>query len=55
MKDLGRLQHCLGITVEYDNSGSCLWLHQKPYISSMQDKFGLAEAKTVSTVNTSKL
>ena len=49
MKDLGRLHHCLGITVEYDNSGSCLWLHQKPYISYMLDKFGLAQAKTVST------
>ena len=49
MKDLGRLQHCLRITVEDDNSGSCLWLHQKPYISSMLDIFGLAEAKTVST------
>lgn len=32
MKDLGRLHHCLGITVEYDNSGSCLWLHQKLYL-----------------------
>uniref|UniRef100_A0A1X7SEB0 Reverse transcriptase Ty1/copia-type domain-containing protein n=1 Tax=Amphimedon queenslandica TaxID=400682 RepID=A0A1X7SEB0_AMPQE len=49
MKDLGRLHHCLGITVEYDNSGSCLWLHQKPYILSMLEKFGLSQAKTVST------
>ena len=31
MKDLGMLHHCLGITVEYDNSRNCLWLHQKPY------------------------
>ena len=49
MKDLGKLHHCLGITVEYDESKRCLWLHQKPYISAMLEKFGLSQAKTVST------
>ena len=52
MKDLGKLHHCLEITVEYDESRRCLWLHwlhQKSYISAMLEKFGLSQAKTVST------
>ena len=49
MKDLGKLHHCLGITVEYDESRRCLWLHQKSYISAMLEKFGLSQAKAVST------
>ena len=49
MKDLGRLHHCLGITIEYDETRRCLWLHQKPYILKMLEKFGLSQAKTVST------
>ena len=35
MKGLGKLHHSLGITVEYDESRRCLWLHKKPYISAM--------------------
>ena len=49
MKDLGNLHHCLGITVEYDESRRSLWLHQKSYISAMLEKFGLSQAKVVST------
>ena len=49
MKDLGKLHHCLRITVEYDESRRCLWLHQKSYISAMLEKFGLSQAKAVST------
>ena len=49
MNDLGKLHHCLGMTIEYDEKRKCLWLHQKPYIMSMLHKFGLTEAKTVST------
>ena len=49
MKDLGKLHHCLGMTIEHDEKRKCLWLHQKPYIMSMLQKFGLTEAKTVST------
>ena len=49
MKDLGELHHCLGITVNYDQSKKCLWLHQKPYILAMLEKFGLSQAKSVST------
>ena len=49
MKDLGKLHHCLGITVEYDESRRSLWLHQRPYILAMLEKFGLSQAKTVPT------
>ena len=49
MNDLGKLHHCLGMTIEHDEKRKCLWLHQKPYIMSMLQKFGLKEAKTVST------
>ena len=49
MKDLENLHHCLGITVEYDESRWCLWLHQKSCISAMLEKFGLSQAKAVST------
>lgn len=49
VKDLGKMHYCLGITVEHDEAKKCLWLHQKPYITAMLKKFGLSEAKTVST------
>jgi hypothetical protein len=49
MKDLGKLHHCLGITVVQDKSSGCLWLHQKQYILAMLGKFGISQAKTVST------
>ena len=39
MKDMGPLHYCLGITIVQD--GNCLWLHQKQYILSMLQKFGL--------------
>ena len=37
------------MTIEHDEKRKYLWLHQKPYIMSMLQKFGLTEAKTVST------
>ena len=49
MKDLGKLHHFLGMTIEHDEKRKCLWLHQKPYIMSMLQNFGLTEAMTVST------
>ena len=55
MKGLGKLHHSLGITVEYDESRRCLWLHKKPYISAMLEKFGLSQAKTVSANLNQKL
>ena len=49
MKDLGKLHHCLGITVEYDEEKGCLWMHQRQYIQSLLHRFGMFEAKTSST------
>ena len=49
MKDLGKLNHCLGMIAEFNEANNCLWLHQKPYIEAMLEKFGLSQAKTVST------
>jgi hypothetical protein len=28
MKDLGKIHHCLGITIIYDEDNHCLWMHQ---------------------------
>ena len=46
MKDMGQLHYCLGMNVVYGQS--CVWLHQKQYITLMFRKFGLADANTVS-------
>lgn len=47
MKDLGELHYCLGINITHDEDG--IVLHQKQYITSLLERFGLTEAKTVST------
>ena len=49
MKDMGILHYCLGITIAQDSEQKCLWMHQKQYILKMLEKFGLSEAKPVST------
>ena len=49
MKDMGKLHYCLGISVEYDVNLKSLWLHQKQYSLNILDKYGLSEAKVVST------
>ena len=49
MKDLGKLHHCLGMVINHDEEKGCLLIHQKPYIESMLKRFGLSEAKSVST------
>ena len=49
MKDMGKLHYCLGVTVEHDEAQKCLWLHQRQYSQCMLDKYGLTEAKIVST------
>ena len=49
MKDMGKLHYCLGVSIKHDEERKCLWLHQKQYILNMLQKFGLTEAKTVST------
>uniref|UniRef100_A0A1X7UK39 Reverse transcriptase Ty1/copia-type domain-containing protein n=1 Tax=Amphimedon queenslandica TaxID=400682 RepID=A0A1X7UK39_AMPQE len=48
MKDLGNLHQSLGMTIAYDEEG-CLWLHQRQYISSLLERYGLSEAKVSAT------
>ena len=47
--DMGELHYCPGVSIEHDEDHKCLWLHQKQYVLNMLQKFGLTEAKTVST------
>jgi hypothetical protein len=49
MKDMGELHYCLGINIHQDKERKCILLHQKHYIEQMIERFGLSEAKTVST------
>ena len=49
MKDLGKLHYCLGISIDYHEKKRQMWLHQKHYILTMLDKYGLKEAKPVLT------
>ena len=49
MKDMGKLHYCLGISISHDEENHCIFLQQKQYILKMLKRFGLAEAKTVST------
>ena len=49
MKDMGSLHYCLGISIVQDEQNGCIWLHQKQYIQNMLQRFGLTEAKIVST------
>ena len=51
MKDMGKLHYCLGVSIMQDENRKCVWMHQKQYILTMLDKFGLTEAKTVSTLS----
>ena len=44
MKDMGPLHYCLGV----QNAGG-IWLHQKEYILSLLQKFGLMDAKPATT------
>eukprot|EP00731_Ephydatia_muelleri_P005270 Em0002g1446a len=49
MKDLGKLHYCLGINTEYDENKRCLWMHQRPYIQSLLERYQLSEAKSSCT------
>ena len=49
MTDMGELQYYVGVSVIQDKQNSRVWLHQKQYINKIIEKFGQAEAKTVST------
>ena len=45
MKDLGELHYCLGISIEYDKDGEYLGMHQRQYIQSLLERYGLSQAK----------
>ena len=50
MKDLGKLHCCLGISIQHDEERGHLWMNQRQYIQSLLERYGLAQAKTVSTL-----
>ena len=47
MKDMGSLHYCLGVSIIQNVDG--IWLHQKQYVLSLLRRFGLTDAKPVST------
>ena len=47
MKDMGKLQYCLGINFELNEKG--ISLSQKQYLLKLLEKYGLSEANTVTT------
>ena len=46
---MGKLHYCLGISVIHYEENNRVHLQQKQYILKMLQKYGLSEAKTVST------
>jgi len=53
MKDVGQLHYCLGVTINI--CGDQLQLSQKHYIQKLLEKYGLTEAKPVSTPSDRKV
>ena len=49
MKDLGKLHYFLGISIEHDKDGGYLWMHQRQYIQSLLERYGLSQAKPSAT------
>ena len=49
MKDLGAAKKILGIEIERDRNGGKLYLTQKSYIEKVLERFGMKNAKPVST------
>ena len=49
MKYMGKLHYCLGINIQHDEENNCFWIQQKQYIMDMIQKYGLTDAKTVSS------
>ncbi|CAL9690925.1 unnamed protein product [Knipowitschia caucasica] len=47
IKDMGELSYILGISVEQDRE--CIFLHQRKYIQSILQKYGMDNAKPVGT------
>ena len=49
IKDLGRLHHILGITVEQNEEGGRTWIGQSTYTKNPLQKFGMRDCKPVCT------
>lgn len=49
MKDLGKLHYCLGIHITLDENAHTIHLNQSRYLLKFLEKYGLTEAKIVST------
>ena len=49
MKDLGKLHYCLWISIKHDKDGGYLWMHQRQYIQSLLERYGLSQAKPSAT------
>ena len=53
VKDLGELHYLLGITVKQDHVNQSIWIGQPAYTTSILEKFGMKDAKSIATpVNT---
>ncbi|KAL4317979.1 hypothetical protein GQ457_18G008540 [Hibiscus cannabinus] len=49
MKDLGAAKKILGMKIHRDRSSRKLWLSQQSYVEKVLDRFGMSNAKPVST------
>ena len=49
VKDLGKLHHFLGMKVVQDDATGDVWVGQPVYVDKVLKKFGMQEAKAVST------
>ena len=46
---MGKLHYCLGISIDHNEDGKCIRMHQKQYIQAMLEKFGLTQANAALT------
>ena len=49
MKNLGKLDYCLGISMQHDEERGSLWMDQRQYIQSLLKRYGLSQAKSATT------
>ena len=49
MKDLGTAKKILGMEIHRDRGSRKLWLSQQSYVEKVLDRFGISNAKHVST------
>ena len=49
VKDMGELKYFLGVAVDQETNPDCIWIGQPAYTQRVLDKFGMDQAKPVST------